>query len=59
MAMQLEVLKNRLFGKGSSIGVNNIKLFPGSNRDSTPEEMAEQISKTLSQIETGDFEEIE
>lgn len=55
MAQELEVAKKRLFDK-DAINTKNIKLFLGSNRDATIEEIAEQINKSLSQIDAGDFQ---
>ncbi len=52
MGTQLELAKKRLFDE-KALKVGNIKLFPGSNRDTTAEEMAEEINKSLSRIETG------
>ncbi|WP_133248031.1 hypothetical protein [Comamonas sp. JNW] len=52
---QLEIAKGRLFDI-DSLGVTNLKLFPGTNRDASPELFAEQINKSLSQIENGDFD---
>lgn len=57
MGQQLELAKRRLFD-ADSLAVTNIKLFPGSSRDTTAEQFAEQINKSLSQIESGDFEEV-
>ena len=57
MGQQLEVAKKRLFDK-DSLAVTNIKMFPGSNRDATAEQFAEQINKSLSQIEAGDYDEV-
>lgn len=58
MGTQLELAKTRLFDK-DSLGVGNIKLFPGSSRDATPEQMAQQINQAISQIEAGDFDVID
>lgn len=55
MGQQLTLAKSRLFD-ADSLGVKNIKLFPGSNRDTTPEQFAEQINKVASQLDAGDFE---
>lgn len=55
MGQHLELAKKRLFDK-DSLAVTNIKLFPGSNRDTTPEQFADEINKAISQIEAGDFE---
>lgn len=57
MGAQLELAKKRLFDK-DSLAANNIKMFPGSNRDATAEQFAEQINKSLSQIDAGDFDEV-
>ncbi len=58
MKSQLEVAKHQLFDE-SGLNAADIKLFPGSNRDATPEEMAEQIVRVIAQIEAGDFEEVD
>jgi hypothetical protein len=55
MKTQLELAKHRLFDP-DALNAANIKLFPGSSRDATPEQFAEQINKALAQIEAGDFE---
>lgn len=51
---QLALAANRLFGQAGSSVVTNFKLFPGSNRDVTPEQLAEEVNKALSQVESGD-----
>jgi hypothetical protein len=58
MKTQLEVAKHRLFDR-DALQTRNIKLFPGSAREASPEGMAEQVNKALSQIEAGDFDIIE
>lgn len=58
MKTQLAIVKNRLFDK-SALDTGNIKLFPGSSRDTSPEKMGEQINKALAQIEAGDYELVE
>ena len=58
MGTQLELAKRRLFG-ADSLSVSNIKLFPGSDRDVTADQMAEQVNKALVQIEAGDYELVE
>lgn len=57
MGHQLELAKKRLFDQ-DALAVINIKLFPGTSRDTTAEQFAEQINKSLSQIEAGDFEDV-
>lgn len=58
MKTNMEVAKHRLFDK-EGLDVSDIKLFPGSNRDATPEQMAEQINKAIAQIESGTAEEVD
>jgi anthranilate/para-aminobenzoate synthase component I len=55
MGQHLELAKKRLFDK-DSLAVTNIKLFPGSSRETSPEEFAEEINKAISQIEAGDYQ---
>lgn len=55
--MQLQIAKGRLFD-ADALNVNNLKLFPGANRESTAEQFAEQINKALSQIEAGAYTEV-
>ncbi|MCB1782525.1 MAG: hypothetical protein KDI13_00880 [Alphaproteobacteria bacterium] len=55
MGEQLELAKKRLFDS-DSLNTGNIKLFPGTDRDTTPEQIAEEINKAISQIEAGDSE---
>ena len=57
MTDQLEVAKHRLFN-AAELHVNNVKLFPGSLREATKAQMAEQVTKVIAQLETGDFEEV-
>lgn len=58
MSQQLELAKGRLYG-ADALGVTNLKLYPGSSRDVTTEQIAEQINKSLSMIEAGDYEEVD
>lgn len=58
MATQLDIAKKRLFEK-DALDVRNIKLFPGEDKDATPEEVASSVNKAISQIEAGDFDIIE
>lgn len=55
MSQQLDLAKGRLFD-ADAFNVKNLKLFPGSSRDVTSEQFAEQINKSLSQISAGDFD---
>lgn len=58
MSTQIELAKHRLFDK-DMLDVDNVKLFPGSNRDASAEDMAEQLNRALSQIEAEDCEIVE
>jgi hypothetical protein len=58
MNTHLEIAKHRLFSKGA-LDAADIKLFPGSSRDASKEQMAEQIVKAIAQIEAGDFDEVD
>lgn len=57
MGAQLELAKTRLFDR-DSLNAKNIKMFPGTNRDTTPEQMAQEINRSLSQLEAGNYVEI-
>lgn len=58
MNSQLNLAKNRLFDS-DALDLINFKIFPGTNRDVTIEQFAEQINISLSRIEAGDFEVVE
>ena len=58
METNLDLAKKQLFGDGG-LSVADVKLFPGSSRDATSEQMAEQVSRAIAQIESGDFELVE
>ena len=55
MSQNIEFLQKRIFDK-DSLAATNFKMFPGSNRDVTAEQFAEEINKSLSRLEAGDFE---
>lgn len=57
MQTQLEIANKRLFDK-DGYNVENIKIFRG-DKNATAEQVAEQINKSLDQIEAGDYELIE
>ncbi|BCA64589.1 hypothetical protein [Fluviibacter phosphoraccumulans] len=54
----LEIAKNRLYG-ASGIGAQNLKLYPGTNRDIGVEELSNEINQLISLVEAGDFEDID
>jgi len=58
MASEMELSKHRLFDK-AQLDAKDIKLFPGSNREATPEEMAQQVNRAIAQIASGDYEVVE
>lgn len=58
MSQQIELAKGRLYGAGA-INVRNLKLFPGSKRDVTSEQIADEINKSIAQISTGEYELVE
>lgn len=55
MIQHIELAKERLFAP-DALACGNVKLFPGSSRDASPGQLAEQINRSLSQIEAGDFD---
>jgi len=58
MVDQIQLAQNRLYGE-SGLKLSDMKLFPGSSRDVTEEQFAEQINKSLAEIEAGDYEVVE
>lgn len=52
---QLKLASNRLYGEGG-LGVSDFKMSLGAQRDVSKDQIAEQINRSLSQIENGDFE---
>jgi hypothetical protein len=55
MKTQMEIARHRLFDT-KELGAKDIKLFPGTNRDTSAEQMAEQVNKAVAQIVSGDFD---
>lgn len=57
---QMQLAKTRFFSldTADSLQVVNLKLFPGANREATAEDFANQINRSLSQIEAGEYEEV-
>lgn len=47
---ELEKAKENLFG--GDFAVSNIKLFPGTNRTATSEEIAAEVNHVLGQLST-------
>lgn len=48
MRVELEALKKRLFKDNA---VKNVKLFPGSNHDATPEDFARGVNMYFAEAE--------
>lgn len=38
------------------VKVTNLKLFPGTDRDTTPEKVLDQVDRVVSEIENGALE---
>ena len=55
MDSKMEVAKHILFDE-TKLNVANVKLFPGTERDVSAGDMAQQITKALAQIDAGDYE---
>lgn len=55
MGQHIELAKKRLYD-ADSLAATNVKLYPGTSRDTSAEQFAEQINKAISQIEAGDYE---
>lgn len=58
MATNLNKAQDLLFGK-DGLAVSNFKLFPGSNRDATPEDIAGEITRVLANVFAGDVHEMD
>ncbi|GAN89830.1 hypothetical protein Gbfr_007_287 [Gluconobacter frateurii M-2] len=57
MQTQIDVAKQLLFG-AEGLRVTNVKLYPGSDRDATSEQMSAQIVSAINGVIAGDFEDI-
>ncbi|MBV8978453.1 MAG: hypothetical protein JOZ13_13860 [Alphaproteobacteria bacterium] len=53
MQIELEALKKRLFGDNK---VKNVKFFPGTSADATPEDMAREMNKFFADPHNADSE---
>jgi hypothetical protein len=58
MGTQVQLAGKRLFD-ADALGVKNIKLFPGSSRDISAEQLAREINKVLSELAAGDASTVE
>lgn len=57
MATQIELAAARLFDR-DALNATNFKMFPGTSRDVTAEQIAHEINKAISSVEAGRFEEV-
>jgi hypothetical protein len=55
MGTQIELAVKRLFDE-DALGATNIKMFPGTSRDVTAEQLANEINKAISKVEAGEFD---
>lgn len=55
MNTQLQKAKDTLYGVGG-LGASDFKMFPGSNREITAEEIAEQLNAAFEDILAGNVE---
>ncbi len=55
---QLEAAKRTLFDRDGGLNVKNVKLYPGSNREVAPEQLAEQVNGVIARLLDGDYEEL-
>jgi hypothetical protein len=58
MSTQAGLAKRRLFGD-DSLQVKNFKAFPGTGRDVTAQQFADEVNKVVTQLEEGDYELVE
>lgn len=49
----------RIFDVDGSVVVKNIKLFPGTSNDTSPDEIVGQVSRVLTEIENDALEVVE
>lgn len=56
MATNLQKAQDLLFGK-DGLGVSNFKLYPGSDRGASPEDVAGQIAVSVEKLAKGELEE--
>lgn len=57
MDTHMKAVTDRLFGE-DGLRASNFKLFPGKNRDVTPEQVAQEINASFDKLQAGDFEDI-
>lgn len=50
--------KEKLFGE-AGLRASNFKLFPGSSRDATAEQVAQEVVNSITRLEAGEIEVVE
>ena len=58
MLTQLELATDTLFD-ATALHVRDVKLFPGSSRDVTAEQMAEQVNMAIAALLSGDYDDLQ
>ncbi|UPG89253.1 hypothetical protein L2Y96_17905 [Luteibacter aegosomaticola] len=58
MSTNMSKAQELLFGT-SGLGASNIKLYTGSDRDATPEEIAGELAHMLENLRDGNYEVVE
>lgn len=58
MSANLSKAQELLFGK-EGLGATNFKLFPGSQRELSPDEVSAQIVKSIGDVVAGNFEHVD
>lgn len=54
MNTQLDIAKDTLYGR-DGLGATNFKLFPGTNREATAEDLAGAINNSINSFIDGDI----
>ena len=54
MTTQLQLAKEKLFGE-TGLRVSNFKVFPGNARDTSAEQVAQELVDSLARVESGKY----
>lgn len=57
MATHMKNAQELLFGT-DGLGISNFKMFPGTSRDVTPEMIAAEIAKAITEVASGAGQEL-
>lgn len=55
MSTQMQKAKEELFGE-EGLQASNFKMFPGSSRDVSSDEVAAELNAAFARLKAGDFE---